>query len=122
LGIVGLSNTLAVEGEKYNIHCNTVVPVAGSRLTKDILPPHLFDQLKPCFVAPLVVWLCHEDCKDSGGIFETAGGWIGKYTWKRSLGKAFIPPEKLTPESVRDNWPQIVNMESGTYPSSIHGD
>ena len=39
MAVLGLCNTLALEGKKYNISCNTVVPSAWSRLTADLLPP-----------------------------------------------------------------------------------
>ena len=38
-GLVGFAQTLAKEGEKFNIHSNTIVPMAGSRMTEYILPP-----------------------------------------------------------------------------------
>lgn len=121
LGLIGLSKTLAIEGSKYNIHSNTIIPVAGSRLTEDILPPNLYEQFSPKFVAPVVAWLCHSNCEDNGEVFEAAGGWVGKYTWRRSQGKAFIPPSTMNVEAVRDNWSTISDMRVSTYPSTIHG-
>lgn len=121
LGLVGLAKTLAIEGSKYKINCNTIVPVAGSRLTEDILPPNLYEQFKPKFVAPVVAWLCHESCPDSGEVYEAAGGWVGKYAYKRSAGKAFIPPDQMSIETVRDQWSKISDMTIASYPANIHG-
>lgn len=55
MGLVGLANTVAIEGARSNIHCNVIVPTAASRLTEDILPPELFAELKPELIAPVVV-------------------------------------------------------------------
>ena len=121
LGLIGLSKTLAIEGSKYKINCNTIIPVAGSRLTEDILPPNLYEQFKPKFVAPVVAWLCHESCPDSGEVYEAAGGWVGKYAYKRSAGKAFIPPDQMTIEAVRDQWSTISDMSIASYPANIQG-
>ncbi|XP_008070304.2 peroxisomal multifunctional enzyme type 2-like [Carlito syrichta] len=38
LGLVGLANSLAIEGKKSNIYCNTVAPSAGSRMTQTVIP------------------------------------------------------------------------------------
>ncbi|KAK4337238.1 hypothetical protein RND71_043543 [Anisodus tanguticus] len=120
LGLLGLSNTLAVEGSKYNIFSNTIVPVAASRLTQDILPPNIYDQLQPKYVAPLVTWLCHEDNQENGSCFEVAGGFIGKYRLQRIFGKTYSPPSSMTPESIRDDWHEINSSKKFTLPETIH--
>ncbi|XP_078070734.1 peroxisomal multifunctional enzyme type 2 isoform X2 [Mustelus asterias] len=119
LGLVGLSNTLAIEGQKYNIQCNTIAPTAGSRLTQTVLPQELLDALKPEFVAPLVVWLCHESCQENGSLFEVGAGWIGKLRWERTLGATVRQKDQqMTPEAVRDNWERICDFENATKPKS----
>uniref|UniRef100_A0A3Q3FS15 Hydroxysteroid (17-beta) dehydrogenase 4 n=1 Tax=Labrus bergylta TaxID=56723 RepID=A0A3Q3FS15_9LABR len=120
LGMLGLSNTLAIEGRKYNIHCNTIAPVAGSRLTETVMPPDLVASLKPEYVAPLVLWLCHEECKENGGLFEVGAGWMGKLRWERSQGQTVRQKNQpMTPEAVRDQWDAICDFTDATKPTSI---
>uniref|UniRef100_A0A3Q1F536 Hydroxysteroid (17-beta) dehydrogenase 4 n=1 Tax=Acanthochromis polyacanthus TaxID=80966 RepID=A0A3Q1F536_9TELE len=108
LGMLGLGNTLAIEGRKYNIHCNTIAPVAGSRLTETVMPPDLVASLKPEFAAPLVLWLCHEQCQENGGLFERSRGQI-----VRKKNKS------MTPEAVRDQWDKICDFTDATKPATV---
>jgi 3-hydroxyacyl-CoA dehydrogenase/3a,7a,12a-trihydroxy-5b-cholest-24-enoyl-CoA hydratase len=111
MGLVGLSNTLSLEGAKYNISCNTIAPTAFSRLTQDLLPSDAEENLKPAFVMPLVLYLCHESCSDTGSLFEVAGGWMGKVRLEKSSGAMVRRPNApMTVEDVRDNWKDIVSF------------
>ncbi|CAL8134602.1 unnamed protein product [Orchesella dallaii] len=120
-GLVGLSNTLAKEGARYNIHTNTIVPMAGSRLTENILPPELHDALKPELIAPVVAWLCHEDCDENGVVIEAAAGFAAKYQWQRAGGAILRSSlnESVTVESVRDKWSEIIDLSTNAdYPTA----
>lgn len=111
LGLLGLANTLAIEGGKYNVHCNTIAPVAGSRLTETVMPPDLLENLKPEYVAPLVLWLAHEDCSDNGSLFEVGAGWVGKLRWERTKGAIVRQKNSpMSPENVRDRWDKICDF------------
>ncbi|XP_052276681.1 peroxisomal multifunctional enzyme type 2-like [Dreissena polymorpha] len=119
MGLVGLSNTLSLEGKKYNITCNAIAPTAGSRLTETVMPPELVAALKPEYVAPLVLYLCHEGTQDTGGLFEVGAGWIAKLRWQRTIGAvcrtSTVP---MTPESVRDQWDKITDFSEAIHPVS----
>ncbi|XP_050540879.1 peroxisomal multifunctional enzyme type 2-like isoform X1 [Daktulosphaira vitifoliae] len=121
LGLVGLCNTISIEGRKNNINCNVIVPTAASRLTEDILPPDFFAELKPELIAPVVVWLCHEDCTENGSIIESAAGWATKCHLVR--GKGSLLRHRITdtvfPENVRDVWCQLTDMSQATRLESI---
>ncbi|XP_061480659.1 peroxisomal multifunctional enzyme type 2 isoform X2 [Rhineura floridana] len=120
LGLLGLANTLAVEGRKYNIHCNTIAPTAGSRLTQTIMPQDMLDAFKPEYVAPLVLWLCHESCQENSGLFEVGAGWIGKLRWERSLGAIVRQKNQpMTPEDVQNKWAKICDFSDANKPQTI---
>lgn len=123
MGLIGLSNTLAIEGNKYNIKSNTVVPLAASRLTHDIFPEDLTSKLQPSHVAPLVAWLCHKDCSESGNIYEAAGGWFGRYKLHRSNGKWIREAGKRDDsiEQVAEYWSEINTVdEKAKHIDSFH--
>jgi len=120
LALVGLSNTLAQEGRSKNVHVNTIAPIAGSRLTETVLPPELIAALKPEYVSPLVGWLCHEDCKETGGLFEVGAGWIGKLRWERSKGHSFKLGRGFGPDEVAKQWSSVTDFTGSEHPASVN--
>ncbi|XP_077989547.1 peroxisomal multifunctional enzyme type 2-like [Glandiceps talaboti] len=117
LGLVGLANTLEKEGQKYNIFTNTIAPIAGSRLTETVMPKTMIDALKPEYVAPMVLYLCHETSTENGGVFECGAGFAGKVRFQRSKGAIFRKKNTAsTPEQVRDKWDEICDFTDAVYP------
>ncbi len=52
LSLVGFMNTLKLEGAKDNIKVNAICPVAGTRMTENLMPPEMLETLKPEYVTP----------------------------------------------------------------------
>ncbi len=119
LALVGLMQTLAIEGKKKNVFANAIGPIAGSRMTETVLPPDLIAALKPEFVTPLVAYLCHESCEENGGTFEVGGGFMGKLRWERAEGELFRISRAITPEQVKASWGKIAGFAHTTHPSDI---
>ena len=116
LGVVGLMNTLKLEGEKYNIKVNAVAPIAGTRMTEGVLPPDLFEKLKPEFVVPLVMYLCWEGCEETGMVFNAGMGAFSRSAVVSGRGVRVGDGEQVpTPEEIRDKWEAIDDL-SGAQP------
>lgn len=115
-GVVGLGETLAKEGAKYNITCNIVAPAAASRLTQTVWPKEMMDLMGPEWVVPLVGYLVHSSCRESGSIFEAGAGHFSKIRWERSKGLLLKPDENLHPEHVLAGFKKITDFSLKDHP------
>lgn len=115
MGILGFSRALAREGAKYNIYVNTIAPNAGTNMTRTIMPEEMVKAFQPDQVAPLVVALSSDKVPDprTGALYEVGSGWHARTRWQRSGGSGFPVDVKLTPETVRDAWRDIINFDDG---------
>ncbi len=111
MGLVGMMNALKLEGAKYDIKVNTIAPLAASRLTEDILPPDIFEKMKPEYVAPMVLYLCSDDCRETGAIFNAGMGYYDRaavMTGKTvALGHGEHPP---TLETIHEQFDAVNDL------------
>jgi len=107
LGIVGFMNTIKLEGQKNNIHINTIAPVAGTRMTENLMPPEMLKKLAPEYVTPGVVYLLSEEAPT--GVILTAGGGTFAVTRMVETEGVYLGDGGLSVEEVRDNWAKITD-------------
>ncbi|WP_295532550.1 SDR family NAD(P)-dependent oxidoreductase [uncultured Pseudacidovorax sp.] len=78
MALVGLMQTLSLEGAKNNIHVNCLAPTAATRMTEGLMPQEVLDALKPEAVVPAMLVLAHESAPTrtvlcaGAGTFEAA--------------------------------------------------
>eukprot|EP01063_Lacrimia_lanifica_P036824 TRINITY_DN7400_c0_g1_i1.p1 TRINITY_DN7400_c0_g1~~TRINITY_DN7400_c0_g1_i1.p1 ORF type:complete len:311 (+),score=83.45 TRINITY_DN7400_c0_g1_i1:225-1157(+) len=112
MGLVGFSQTLGKEGGKHNVFVNAIAPLAGTRMTATIMPPAATEGLKPEFIVPLTLLLCHESSKANASYYEAGAGAFHKLEVCRSKGWVCdVTRETPTLESLQAHWPAIQNIK-----------
>lgn len=75
--MIGLSNVIALEGKEHNIKSNVILPGALTRMAEG-LDTSQYPPMEPEKVAPVVAWLCHEDCPVSGEMYFSVAGRVAR--------------------------------------------
>jgi len=116
MGVVGFANVLKLEGAKYNIKTNVLAPIAGTRLTEDVVPPEIFRKMRVDFVTPAVLYMCSEQCQDSGMIINAGLGYFSRSAMMTGEGAILSDGNKIpTPEEVMENWSRITSLENPRF-------
>lgn len=118
-GLAGLSNVLAIEGEKYNIKSNVVAPIAKTRMTEDLLGPFA-DMVAPEQVTPMVVYLCSEANQTTHEIFTVGGGRYGRIFIGTNKGWFAGSDEVPSVEDVVDHIDTIRDISEYELPMSTN--
>jgi NAD(P)-dependent dehydrogenase (short-subunit alcohol dehydrogenase family) len=111
LGVVGMMNTLKIEGAKNDIRINSVCPIAATRMTEDIMSEQMLAALKPEFVTPGVINLVKEDAP-TGMILSAGAGAFSMARIVETAGVFVGTGEALTAEAVAAQWDQITDVNT----------
>jgi len=105
MAVLGLMNTLKIEGQKNNIRVNAISPVAATRMTGGLMPPEVLEKLMHEYVTPGVVYLVSEDAPT--GAILTAGA--GAFALSRIFETegVYLGEGGLSVEEVAANWEKI---------------
>lgn len=107
MGVIGLMNTLVIEGAKYGIKVNALSPCAATRMTEDIIPENLLTLLTPEAVTPALLYIVSEDSPNRTIITAGAG------TYARSIvyetGGKWLAEDERTPEKIAEHWAEIAD-------------
>ena len=110
MAMVGMMNTLHLEGMKYDIRVNCLAPAAGTAMTEGLFPEPIFDLLSPESVSPGVVFLSSSDAP-SRIVLAAGGGSFAVFKGFETEG-INLHPDSLNPEGVAKNW-QAISSEEG---------
>ena len=116
MALVGLMQTLALEGAKHNIRVNCVAPTAATRMTETIFNEELLALFAPEAVTPGVLALASEDAPSRAILAAGAGGFERAYVTLTQ--GVFIPPSEDAAEQVMAKFAAISDRSDELVPES----
>lgn len=137
-GIVGLANTIALEGKGHGISCNVLLPSARTPMADSVdfawrnevpevgavldrliaNPAGGGNRLDPAWVVPLALHLVSEAMGTTHGIFSACSGRYARVAISTAAGWA--APAMPSIEDIASHWPQICDAGTLTEPMSVY--
>jgi NAD(P)-dependent dehydrogenase (short-subunit alcohol dehydrogenase family) len=105
MALVGLANTLALEGAKYDVRVNALAPTAQTRMTDGLLPPAAAEILKPETIAAGLLFLASEEAPTRAVLCAGGGGFERAYVTLTE--GVWLPEAERTPEGVAAAYERI---------------
>ena len=116
MALVGLMQTLALEGEKYNIRVNCLAPSAATAMTEGLLSPDALAMLQPAAVSPGVVVLAGEDAPSRTILLAGAGSFESAHiTMTKGI---FVGAAEDPVAQIRARFGDIQDRQDETVPGS----
>ena len=111
-GVVGLMNTLCIEGAKNNIHINCLAPTAATRMTEDIMSEDMLAQLSPEKVSPAAVYMVSENGPNR--TIMLAGAGVFAVAELRESEGVRLPDKEVSADGVAKHFEQIKDMSNAS--------
>ena len=116
MALVGLMQTLALEGSKYDIRVNCLAPTAATRMTEGLMPDEVLAALRPEAVVPAMLVLAAQDAPTrtilcaGGGSFEAAHITMTEGLW--------LGADSQTPERLAERLAEVTDRAGESVPHS----
>jgi NAD(P)-dependent dehydrogenase (short-subunit alcohol dehydrogenase family) len=116
MALVGLMQTLSIEGAKNNIHVNCLAPTAATRMTENLMPEAVLKLLQPETVTPGLLALVAEDAPTRAILCAGAGAFERAHITLTQGVFVGLPAD--APEQVAAQFAALSDREGETVPAS----
>lgn len=109
-GLVGLTNVLAIEGERKGIKVNALAPTAATQMTDGLIDEDAAAKLGPETVSPGAVFLVSKDAPN--GVILGAGAGVFAVSRMLEAEPVALPADELSAEGVAAHWDEISDLSN----------
>jgi len=116
MALVGLMQTLSIEGAKHDIRVNCLAPTAATQMTQGLWPDQVLKAFRPEFVTPAVVVLAAQDAPNRTILCAGAGTFEAAHI--TLTGGAWVGNNEQTAEHLRERLTEVTDRTGSVVPKS----